>query len=165
MKQREKFQKHFNPIEYIQCPEFSTTPAVFISGTTSTVFCLLQSNTRYFVNHLERYAYHYIYTYIITESRQGDVFIINFLTYKDFIKTSPCLDSVIIDHNQHVEQTLKLCFFHHIFYLFRCVLSSMLPLRSIGRSNFVMVCVYKNLTTLIKKKRHILMRTAIYIYI
>ena len=29
-------QSHFNPIEYIQCPEFSTTPAVFISGTTST---------------------------------------------------------------------------------------------------------------------------------
>ena len=23
-------------IEYMQCPEFSTTPAVFISGTTST---------------------------------------------------------------------------------------------------------------------------------
>ena len=31
-----QFQKHFNPIEYVQCPEFSTTPAVFISGTTST---------------------------------------------------------------------------------------------------------------------------------
>ena len=44
------------------------------------------------------------------------------------------------------------------FYLFRCVLSSMLPLRSVGRSNFVRVCV--NLTTLIKK-RHILMRTAV----
>ena len=28
----------------------------------------------------------------------------------------------------------------------------MLPLRSIGRSNFVMECVNKNLTTLIKKK-------------
>ena len=45
-----------------------------------------------------------------------------------------------------------------IFYLFRCVLSSMLPLRSVGRSNFVWVCV--NLTTLIQK-RHILMRTAV----
>ena len=45
-----------------------------------------------------------------------------------------------------------------IFYLFRCVLSSMLPLRSVGRSNFVRVCV--NLTTLIQK-RHILMRTAV----
>ena len=29
-------QRHFNPIEYAQCPEFSTTPVVFISGTTST---------------------------------------------------------------------------------------------------------------------------------
>ena len=42
----------------------------------------------------------------------------------------------------------------------------MLPLRSVGRFNFVRVCV--NLTTLIKK-RHILMRTAvlynIYVYI
>ena len=39
----------------------------------------------------------------------------------------------------------------------------MLPLRSVGRSNFVRVCV--NLTTLIQK-RHILMRTAVlYIYI
>ena len=25
------FKKHFNPIEYVQYPEFSTTPAVFIS--------------------------------------------------------------------------------------------------------------------------------------
>ena len=31
-----------------------------------------------------------------------------------------------------------------IFYLFRCVLSSMLPLRSIGRSNFVRVCIKFN---------------------
>ena len=31
------------------------------------------------------------------------------------IKTSPCLDSVIIYQNQHVELTLKLCFFHHIY--------------------------------------------------
>ena len=39
----------------------------------------------------------------------------------------------------------------------------MLPLRSVGRSNFVRVCV--NLATLIKK-RHILMRTAVlYVYI
>ena len=34
----------------------------------------------------------------------------------------------------------------HIFYLFRCVLSSMLPLRSVGRSNFDKV--RHNLTTL-----------------
>ena len=33
-----QFQKHFNPIEYVQCPEFSTTPAVIISGTTSTIY-------------------------------------------------------------------------------------------------------------------------------
>ena len=40
----------------------------------------------------------------------------------------------------------------------------MLPLRSVGRSNFVRV-LRKNLTTLIQK-RHILMRTAVlYIYI
>ena len=84
----------------MQCPEFSTTPAVFISGTTSTVdvvplmkttgviknsgHCiysiglrcfldylsllhlvsyLLQSNTRYFVNQLERLTYNYIYIF------------------------------------------------------------------------------------------------------
>ena len=29
------------------------------------VFYLLQSNTRYFVNHLERFAYHYIYIYSV----------------------------------------------------------------------------------------------------
>ena len=40
----------------------------------------------------------------------------------------------------------------------------MLPLRSVGRSNFDKGL--QNLTTLIKKKRHILMRTAVlYIYI
>ena len=40
----------------------------------------------------------------------------------------------------------------HIFYLFRCVLSSLLPLRIVGRSNF-----YKglhNLITLIKKRHN-----------
>ena len=36
--------------------------------------------------------------------------------------------------------------------LFRCVLSSVLPLRSVGRSNFVRVCII--LTTLIKKKTY-----------
>ena len=41
--------------------------------------------------------------------------------------------------------TLRKC---QIFYLLRCFLSSMLPLRSVGRSNFVRVCV--NLTTLIQ---------------
>ena len=41
----------------------------------------------------------------------------------------------------------------------------MLPLRSVGRSNGVMVSADKNLTTLIQK-RHILTRTTIlYIYI
>ena len=45
-----------------------------------------------------------------------------------------------------------------IFYLFRCVLSYMLPLRIVGRSNFVRICI--NLTTLFQK-RHILMRTAV----
>ena len=30
-----QFQRNINPIEYTQCPEFSTTPAAFISGTTS----------------------------------------------------------------------------------------------------------------------------------
>ena len=33
---KKQFQKHVNKIQYIQCPRFSTTPAVFISGTTST---------------------------------------------------------------------------------------------------------------------------------
>ena len=45
-----------------------------------------------------------------------------------------------------------------IFHLFRCVLSSVLPLRSVGRSNFDKGL--HNLTTLIQK-RHILMRTAV----
>ena len=40
-----------------------------------------------------------------------------------------------------------------IFHLFRCVLSYVLPLRSVGRSNFVRVCI--NLTLI--QKRHILM--------
>ena len=51
------------------------------------------------------------YIYIITESRQGDVFLINNLIKK----TSPCFDSVIIYQNQHVDLTIKLCFFHHIY--------------------------------------------------
>ena len=44
-------------------------------------------------------------------------------------------------------------FLGQIFHLFRCVLSSVLPLRSVGRSNFDKGL--HNLTTLIKK-RHIL---------
>ena len=39
----------------------------------------------------------------------------------------------------------------------------MLPLRSVGRSNFVMVCVNKNFTTLIQK-RHIMRTAVLYIY-
>ena len=34
MKQRNTCQNRIDPIEYKQCPEFSTTPVVFISGTT-----------------------------------------------------------------------------------------------------------------------------------
>ena len=34
---KNNFHNNFNPIECIQCAEFSTTPAVFISGTTSVV--------------------------------------------------------------------------------------------------------------------------------
>ena len=50
-----------------------------------------------------------------------------------------------------------------IFHWFRCVLSSVLPLRSVGRSNFDKGL--NNLITLFEK-RHILMRTAVlYIYI
>ena len=50
------------------------------------------------------------------------------------------------------------------FHFFRCVLSSVLPLRSVGRSNFDKGLL--NLATLIKK-RHILMKTAVlhsYVY-
>ena len=36
MKQRKAIKEHIIPIECIQCPEFSITSAVFISGTTST---------------------------------------------------------------------------------------------------------------------------------
>ena len=58
----------------------------------------------------------YINIYIITESRQGDVFWINFYFVKMLTKkTSPCLDSVSIYQNQHVELTLKLCLLHHIY--------------------------------------------------
>ena len=50
-----------------------------------------------------------------------------------------------------------------IFHLFHCVLSSMLPLRSVGRFTFDKGL--HSLSTLIKK-RHILMRTAVlYVYI
>ena len=46
-----------------------------------------------------------------------------------------------------------------IFNLFRCVLSSVLPLRSVGRSNLDKG--RHNLTTLINKKTDIYQRTAI----
>ena len=40
-----QFKKHINPIEYPQCPEFSTTPAVFFSDMTSTdVSCIHIAN-------------------------------------------------------------------------------------------------------------------------
>ena len=45
-----------------------------------------------------------------------------------------------------------------VTYIYIYMLYYVLPLRSVGRSNFVRVC--KKLTTLIKK-RHILMRTAV----
>ena len=53
----------------------------------------------------------------------------------------------------------------HIFHLFRCVLSSLLPLRSVGRSNFDKGL--HNLITLIKKRHKIIieMKLLYYIYI
>ena len=45
-----------------------------------------------------------------------------------------------------------------IFHLFRCILSSVLPLRNVGRPNFDKGL--HNLTALIQK-RHILMRTVV----
>ena len=51
-----------------------------------------------------------------------------------------------------------------IFHLFRCVLSSLLPLRSVGRSNFDKGL--HNLITLIKKRHNDINEVAIlYIYI
>ena len=69
-----------------------------------------------------------------------------------------------LDNLEDLGSSLSEC---QIFYFFPCVLSYALPLRSVGRSNFLRVCI--NLSTLIQK-RHILMRTAvsyvnIYIYL
>ena len=50
-----------------------------------------------------------------------------------------------------------------IFHLFRCVLSSLQPLRSVGRSNFDKGL--HNLITLIKKRHKLMIKVAIYIYI
>ena len=52
-----------------------------------------------------------------------------------------------------------------IFYLFRCVLSSLLPLRSVGRSNFDKGL--HNLITLIQKRHKIMieMKLLCYMYI
>ena len=84
MKQREAISKHFNPIEYIQCTEFFAIPAVFISGTTSTVnivllmktadvvknsgHCIYSIGLKCFLScfllfHLVIYAYVHIYIY------------------------------------------------------------------------------------------------------
>ena len=52
----------------------------------------------------------YMYIYIITESRQGDFFLIN---------------SDIIYQNQHVELTLRLCFVHHVYIYYMCVCVSL----------------------------------------
>ena len=53
----------------------------------------------------------------------------------------------------HVEKSgcavIKRCTFYQNAYMFRCVLSSVLPLRSVGRSNFDKG--RHNLTTLIHK--------------
>ena len=52
-----------------------------------------------------------------------------------------------------------------IFYLFRCVLSSLLPLRSVGRSNFDKGL--HNLITLILRRHEVMieMKLLYYIYI
>ena len=133
------------------------------------LFYLLQSNTRYFVDHLERFTYHvYIYIYSVLfflhncplliplHNTAVLIKICRFLiNVVKFTQALTKLDLLALRKGSIEERTPSEC---QIFYFFRCVLSSMLPLRSVGRSNFVMVCV--NLTTLIKK-RHILMRTAV----
>ena len=74
MKQRKAISKHFNPIEYIQCPEFSTTPAVFISGEVDVKIagvvensghCIYSIGLKFFLNcfslfHLVIYIYIYV---------------------------------------------------------------------------------------------------------
>ena len=50
-----------------------------------------------------------------------------------------------------------------IFYLFRCVLSSLLPLRSVGRSNFDKGL--RNLITLILKRHKIMIEMKLLYYI
>ena len=41
------------------------------------VFCLLQSNTRYFMNHLERFTYHYEFrTFIYIYGEQSIVLVL-----------------------------------------------------------------------------------------
>ena len=49
-----------------------------------------------------------------------------------------------------------------IFYLFRCVLSSLLPLRSVGRSNFDKGL--HSLQTLIKKRHEIIIKMKLLFY-
>ena len=51
----------------------------------------------------------------------------------------------------------------HIFYLLCCVLSSRLPLRSVGRSNFEKGL--HNLITLIKKRRKLIIKMKLLYYI
>ena len=60
------------------------------------------------------------------------------------------------------------------FYLFRCLLSSLLPLRSVGRSDGVMVCADKKFNNVDSKATHfdknyyiiyIYMYICVYIYI
>ena len=49
-----------------------------------------------------------------------------------------------------------------IFYLFRCVLSSLLPFRSVGRSNFDNG--FHNLITLIEKRHRIIIKVKLLYY-
>ena len=63
---------------------------------------------------------------------------------------------LILDILFHTHTHIYICMHIYIYiYIYICILSS---LRSVGRSNFVEVCI--NLTALIQK-RHILMRTAV----
>ena len=73
------------------------------------------------------------------------------------MKTSPCLDSVIIYQNQHVDLTLNLCFSHHL-YIYIYISSAIETKLASGYANLLLYIFQRDMSDLYPNKPSIWLR-------
>ena len=104
------------------------------------------------------YVYIYTYTYNIASSFLSLFYVVFESTLLNY--ANPCRNWTFQYFARVAEKKGREC---QNFHLFRCVLSSLLPLRSVGRSNFDKRL--HNIITLIQKRHKIMIEMNLLCYI